>query len=62
MKCVVEKGKFPSWERLWDEFTHKDIQERSQSRDNEKVEGGVDEENVFLAVKIKGRNKKGSYG
>jgi hypothetical protein len=36
MKCVVGRENFPSWERLWNDFTQEEIQEGSQSRDQEK--------------------------
>jgi hypothetical protein len=57
VKCVVGRENFPSWERLWDDFTQEEIREGSQSRDQEKAEDGVDEENVALVGKSKGKKK-----
>jgi hypothetical protein len=57
VKCVVGREKLPDWSRLWDEFTQEDIQEGSQSRDQEKAEGGVDEYNVSLVGKRKDKKK-----
>jgi hypothetical protein len=57
VKCVVGREKLPYWSRLWDEFTQEDIQEGSQSRDQEKEEGGVDEKNVSLVGKRKDKKK-----
>ena len=50
VKCVVGREKFPSWERLWDDFTQEEIREG-------KTEQVADEENVALSAK--GRKKKG---
>jgi hypothetical protein len=57
VKCVVGRENFPSWERLWNDFTQEEIWEGSQSRDQEKEEGGADEENVSLVGKSKGKKK-----
>jgi hypothetical protein len=53
MKCVVGREKLPDWSRPWDEFTHEEIQEGSQ----EKEEGGSDEQNVSLVGKSKDKKK-----
>ena len=50
VKCVVGRENFPSWERLWDDFTQEEIREG-------KTEQVADEENVALSTK--GRKKKG---
>jgi hypothetical protein len=51
VKCVVGREKLLDWSKLWDDFTQEEIQEGSQSRYQEKVEGGADEENVALVGK-----------
>jgi hypothetical protein len=53
MKCVVGRENIPDWIKLWDEFTQEEIQKGSQSRDQEKEEGGADEKNVSLVEKRK---------
>jgi hypothetical protein len=57
VKCVVGREKLPDWSRLWDDFTQEEIWEGSQSRDQEKAEGGADEENVALVGKSKDKKK-----
>jgi len=51
VKCVVGREKLLDWSKLWDDFTQEEIQEGSQSRYQEKVEGGANEENVALVGK-----------
>jgi hypothetical protein len=59
VKCVVGREHLPDWSRLWDDFTQEEIREGSQSS-GQKTDG-VDEENVALAAKGKGK-KKGNSG
>ena len=58
MKCVVGRGNFLDWSRLWDNFTQEDIQIGSQISGHK--EDRVDDD-VSLAAKGKGK-KKGSSG
>jgi hypothetical protein len=58
VKCVVGHEHLPNWSRLWDDFTQEEIREGSHS--GQKIDG-VDEENVSLVAKGKGK-KKGNSG
>jgi hypothetical protein len=55
VKCVVGREHIPYWSRFWDNFTHEEIREGSQSSGNKG--DGVDEENVSLAAKGKGKKE-----
>ena len=55
VKCVVGREHLPDWSRLWDDFTHEEIWEGSQSS-GQKIVGA--DENVSLTAKSK---KKGSF-
>jgi hypothetical protein len=59
VKCVVGREHLPDWSRLWDDFTQEEIREGSQSSGQKG--DGVDEENVALVAKGKGK-KKGNSG
>jgi hypothetical protein len=52
VKCVVGHEHLPDWSRLWDDFTHEEIRERSQSSDQKTDR--VDE-NVSLVAKSKNK-------
>jgi hypothetical protein len=55
VKCIVGREKLLDWSRLWHDFTHEEIRVNG-----EKGGQGVDEENVPLSLKGKGKRKKGS--
>jgi hypothetical protein len=59
MKCVVVHEHLPVWIILWDNFNKEEIQEGPQSSGQKG--DGVDEENVSLGSKGKGK-KKGNSG
>jgi hypothetical protein len=59
MKCVVGREHVPDWSRLWYDFTQEEIWEGSQSSGQKG--DGVDEDNVSLVAKGKGK-KKGNFG
>ena len=58
MKCVVGREHLPYWRRLWDDFTQEEIQEGYQS--NGQKGDGVDEDNVVVVAKGKGKKKGNS--
>ena len=58
VKCVVGREKLPDWSRLWDDFTQEEIREGSQSRDPDRSQGSIDDLNVALHAKGKGKKKK----
>jgi hypothetical protein len=55
VKCVVGHENLPDWRIMWDDFSQGEICEGSKSSGRKGY--GVDEENVALATKAKGKNK-----
>jgi hypothetical protein len=53
------REKLPDWERLWDDFTQKELRVGTSQASQPKTE---DEENLALAGKGKFRGKKGPSG
>ena len=58
VKCVVGREKLPDWSRLWDDFTQEEIHEGSQSRDPDRSQDNIDDPNVALHAKGKGKKRK----
>ena len=55
VRVVVARVNFPSWARLWDDFTQEELRSSSTSTSQQNA---TDEENVALYAKSKKRSKK----
>ena len=55
VRVVVARVNFPSWARLWDDFTQEELRSSSTSTSQQNA---VDEENIDFFAKRKKKSKK----